>query len=449
MQKRDTSPYQINTNYNIFQNIRVLPLIEGKDFLKSRKNKNKMVMKDQYLKMKQRVLQSTQNGTLGPKLRIPMYSGKRNFQRFNNNPYAMHQEKMLNQRSRCFCKMPEKSRKFYENVNFLEQLNGCVDCHVNLLKSRMRLSKQLNQTKENVKNYDSNPKKSEIFKNKASVREIIPMGEEIKSSRETTPDLDDSKLFSDLNEFKKLAKFLLKFLIGKPITVHECKHLSRVEIQILLLFINKKKRSDKKESELSEEMLKKLNKNWTKKRFEENLRYLVNKILKFLQNHFKSTIYDKVRQFLNPQYILLNQNAIFDYCFYGYYFLDATNYIEKPIEVYFHPKSRRNPNLKKNKSIPRTISQNYLNNLRTSKLFIRDLVTYLKHCLEAEAKNNIISKLEKMCKEWEYTMKSKGKKHLIEMLTKMFTNNPKCKLPWGIQEVREAVEKMLVMLGQS
>ena len=128
--------------------------------------------------------------------------------------------------------------------------------------------------------------------------------------------------------------------------------------------------------------------------------------------------------------------------------MDAVNYIKKNVETYFHPNSKRNPYFKNNKVIPTHVSETYLNNLRTSKLFTRDFVALLKQNLKLEAEMNIINSIKKNCKKWAKVYSTKGSKILMKNMMKRFKENPKGKFPWGVQEVDIAIQKILFKLGQ-
>ena len=158
-------------------------------------------------------------------------------------------------------------------------------------------------------------------------------------------------------------------------------------------------------------------------------------------------MYTKVRCFLSDHYKNLDTKAQFDYCFYGYYFLDAVSYIDRRLESYFHPNSRRNPNFMQKKFIPTHVSEAYFNSLRTSKLFVRDFVIVLKQCLPGEAAHNIVSWLSKTCTDWETWVESHGWDDFFEHAAKKFKKSSKAKFPWGLQEVKNATKNILFKLG--
>ena len=153
-------------------------------------------------------------------------------------------------------------------------------------------------------------------------------------------------------------------------------------------------------------------------------------------------LFQHMEPFLIKRYRALNEAARFTYCFYSYYFLEIANKKINPIEFYFHPKTRRNPEFKNKKEIRSTVTQKYLRVLCSSKKFVKDLKLYITQCIREEVLNDIIIKLIKTCREWEKLYKTKGQKQLLEILTKRYQDNPRCKLAWGIQQVDFALKKM-------
>ena len=287
-----------------------------------------------------------------------------------------------------------------------------------------------------------------VFTDEQMIRNMIPPSECIQYKPTKRLDVRNPDLFSNFPIFQNLCVLIAKFLMNVKIASPEYENLSSLEQELFLLYVNKKKQPEHKIKALSKSDLKTLNANWIKKRTNKNLRYVVNKVLKLLRESFKTQLYAKVKPYLHPKYGPLNEKAKFDYCFYGYYFLDAETYLDKEIETYFHPNSRRNAHFKSNGRIPTHISETYLNNLRTSKLFVRDFVIFLKKYLISEAQFNIVSSLTKNCRDWEKWYREEGEEILRGNVLNRFKKNPKGKFPWGVQEVQDGIQNILFKLGQ-
>ena len=286
-----------------------------------------------------------------------------------------------------------------------------------------------------------------VFINEQKVRDLIPPLTKIKIKKTKKIELNSKRSLPGLKKFRKVAHLLCKFLLGENISIIQIKKLSKLEKTLFMLYVNKKKSLEHQIDSLTEDTVASLHLNWNKKRTNKNLRYVVNKILKLMKDHFKLDLYPKTRPLLKPSLSNLNQKATLDYCFYGYYFLDAINYLEKRIECYFHPNSKRNPVFVDNPFIPNHISETYLNNLRTSKLFVRDFVLFLKGNFRQEARTQAINSILKSAKGWEKVFKDDGEAELMKKVRNRFIDNPKGKFPWGLQEVDDGVHNILFKLG--
>lgn len=213
------------------------------------------------------------------------------------------------------------------------------------------------------------------------------------------------------------------------------------------MIMNKKKESSYRRSRLSERVLAGANKFWTERRMEENIRFLVKKILKHLQNVFRDQLFERVQGHLLPEYARLRHDVRFDYCFFGYYFANVKSILERPIESFFHPRSRASAWLKANPNIPRTISQGYLAKLRSSELFVRDVKIYVDRELMGEVKSDIFKKIGKMLGKWEQLLERGPPEAFLAAIDRQFKSNPKLKLPWSFQEVLLAIQKIYQFLG--
>lgn len=251
--------------------------------------------------------------------------------------------------------------------------------------------------------------------------------------------LQDHMKRSKLNELKNLHLLMIKFLLGESVELHEIGKLKPVEKKLFRFFVNKKKSKQKSVSEHTEQSTRNLHKDWLPKRYEENLRFILNKAFKFLRSTFNERLFYHLEKLMSRSHRHLPWKARFTYGFYGYYFQKTTMERELPLEAFFHPKAARFSQRTDKRVLPKTISQCYLNLLCSSPLFKRDLGVYVGHCLETEARQNIVFKVDRVCRLWEDMLMGKGEDRLLEHVEKQFRLNPKCKVPWGLLEVRRAV----------
>jgi hypothetical protein len=279
-----------------------------------------------------------------------------------------------------------------------------------------------------------------IFKSLKYLKDFTLSVKSICSMRKPEIKLENSLLGKKLFSFNDLNFILIKFLTGNYVSPCEIKNLSETHKKLFFLFVNKKKGPKHKILKLDEDSLANLNQKWTEKRFEENLRFIVNKAFKFLREVFRIKLFPNLVTLLDKKLQNKTNEQKFEYCFSGYYFESVACAIDKPIESYFHPKHRCHALLQN--FVPKTISQHYLNLICTSPLFKRDLKVYFDQCIKLEARHDIINKINSQCKKWENFQNVHGEAKLLREVEFQFHQNPKCKLAWGIQEVVSACQNL-------
>jgi hypothetical protein len=338
---------------------------------------------------------------------------------------------------------PSKLKKVFKRDQIFSSKMICQKCKNKLLSSgskRILVSSKMYKSTKIVSPINLTFDDSTIYKNQNEVQKLVLKPKSLIAMRmldiDLTKELNDPKL----EHFNNLRILILKFLMNQKIEIKELTKLKKVEQQLFLLLVNKKRVN--KKSRISEEFINELNEQWIPKRFEENLRYILNKAFKFLNSTFEKRQFYHLEKQLNPKYKSLPWKSRFYYGFYGYYFHSSAQRQNKPIESYFHPKASKYSQNSDKEVHPKTISQYYLNSICTSKLFRRDLMIYIDECLTREAKHNIIFKVDKLCKSWEKDYLKNGHEMLVKDIHKQFTTNPKCKIPWGLQEVDTAVRNI-------
>lgn len=283
-----------------------------------------------------------------------------------------------------------------------------------------------------------------VFSNSALIKNLILKPQSVAAMRML--DINFAKAFaqSKLQRLKALFAALVKFLLGTPLATSDLESLSATERRLFLLFLAKKKGSEPRQ--IDAKAVEALSADWLPKRFEENLRFVLNKVFKFLTSIFNQRLFFALEKQMEPWSRELPWKARFAYAFYGYYFGDAARARGKPLEGFFHPKVAKHLRSPLQSCVSKTISQYYLSLLCTSSLFRRDFSIYVRECLEREARHNIVFKAQRLCMDWEKRLASLGSKALVKQVRKQFRKNPKCKTPWGLQEVRAAAQSIMKLV---
>lgn len=330
-------------------------------------------------------------------------------------------------------------KRFFSKQSLLKSKRVCRKCKTSLrknLKINSKTSVEKNRSTKEV-DPDETLATGAVFTNSVQLQKLAQTKSVAKLNVTNQVAMDASQVGLKLRQLRRLSLLLVKFLMDDRIWPEELASLSKLETSILLLFVNKKKLPGKRISRLSATILEDLGKHWIPKRFEENLRFVVNKAFKFLTKSFNDHLFYSLEQWMRPEYRSASWNSRFDYAFYGFYFQKVSACIRKPLEIFFHPKSRKNV-IDNAEMVPKTISQYYLNLVCTSDVFKRDLKGYLDNRILVEARQNIISKVESMCKKWETRVATHGPANLIQEIEDQYQRNPKCKVAWGVQEVASA-----------
>jgi hypothetical protein len=137
----------------------------------------------------------------------------------------------------------------------------------------------------------------------------------------------------------------------------------------------------------------------------------------------------------------------FDLVFYEHYFKDIVAREGIPLENFFHPKNSKS----KSADVPKTINNHYIENISKSTEFVRDFQKYLNDILEREYREIIDSKIHSLFHKWEadYQQSSaKEREKFVDTICAYIEKNKKCKLPWTINEVREAVHGVRKLFEQ-
>ena len=251
-----------------------------------------------------------------------------------------------------------------------------------------------------------------------------------------------------LKQFLSLTKCILFFLFKEKMPQKVLDEMSPLERKLMMLFIRKKKVYNFPNAEITCEYFEQVRAHKQCKRIEENLKFVFKKAAHFMQSVFRQCLYPRISGLLNPR---MQRKAAADrveYAFYGYYFGDIAPKINQKIEKFFHPRSSENERRRFGKLIPKTVSRLYINYLKMSPKYTKDMKSFLTECLVLEVRSGIFNKVSRMCITWQNYLSKFGEEKLLEMVTDNFENNSKCKIAWSIQEVEGAIVQINQLLDK-
>lgn len=239
---------------------------------------------------------------------------------------------------------------------------------------------------------------------------------------------------SDFPNFGKLLELLKKHFKGRTINDRDLS-ISDTELQILKAILGRKYKSQIDLNShtifLTEKLNEIANLN-SKKRPEENYKFVFKRCIKFLKEDLKTKVNKKLSK------------KDFESYFYAYYFSKTAKTEKVSLDFYKHP---QNADIKKN--FPKTINMEYISHVKKSELFLEDFNRYVTNHLHQEYNTIIELKLEGLIKKWEESYCNSGKtvaslKEIIDYIS----HNKKCKLPWTTREIEEAVNSIRRVIAE-
>jgi hypothetical protein len=250
--------------------------------------------------------------------------------------------------------------------------------------------------------------------------------------------------FVPLKKFKNLYLLLLKFFKSESISITDLEALFDYELEILNLIIIRKYESKLFVSEtqkkdipaIYEELLNYQGK-LSIKRPEESYKFVFTRALKYLKKVFK-VHYECSAELLKEE----KQ-------FYVHYFGSSLDKDSFDLNKYVYPIIEDDQS-KKYKSL----NLNYFKNVFSCEKFMNDLATYLKtdlrndYDIEIERKTlQILSKWDSrvtvyLSREGNNSQNGEIPKKLFLEISRYFLQNKRCKLPWTVAEVVNAISRL-------
>jgi len=246
--------------------------------------------------------------------------------------------------------------------------------------------------------------------------------------------------------FKNLKLIILKILRCNQIQEDDIHVLTKLEKSLLIIFL-KKKYSLKSLDILTPEALNSIHNHSKFKRFEENIKFVFLKGIRFLEKIFHRKLYSSIRHHLPSQYQHLDEHQKIEYAFYGYYFGHLLEEVNLPIESFFRPRYFIPKNQKNNQRLfPKTVSKVYINLVKLSSVFKNDFLFYLKNYYQGEMKSMILNRTIQMISEWEMNYFEGGEDKLMKYMSSKLGRKSKSKMIWSIAEIKIASDELIEIL---
>jgi hypothetical protein len=428
------SPYLVKRSVDVFHSGRILPLVQGTGAFNSKTQT-----------MLRPISNFSETATMATNFMLPLKKTKKSrqitFKNYNKKPFNLIDH--------FFVKSPLNSmQNFQSNAdksNRIKSIESKMDCTVETKIRETNLKQKLSQTstlKQKIKSSNNPFTEMNVFKNNDEVRKLIPKSP-LKLC-ENHPKLVSESFSSDFKSkhFQNLAILILKFLFNQKITCNDVRGLSAFENKLLMIYINKKKEDTNKITNLNNESLQELNKNWVKKIPNTNLQYVINNVINLMKQNFTQKFYETLTPMLKEKYFNLEEKARKEYCFYGYYFMDSRSHIPRKIEEYFHPKIKNISGVFNQDYIPKYVTLNYFRLLKKCDLFMEDFNFALAHFLKSEVQSNTLKWMEKECKILARKVRKVGEEGVISLMRKKYQTNVRSKFPWANQEVELAIKSI-------
>jgi hypothetical protein len=365
-----------------------------------------------------------------------------------------------------FSSFPDKSQNVNEELFIREP--ECVDIREDVKKKEIKKVKGSNKTKRNrnKKGNKSGDVKDVSAPKKYNIRTKYVLDDESKYKMiqfKTIRKKEKKKIEKEPipKIFENLYKVLIALLFDKEVTQEELDVLSDNELQLLRSFMLKKKMIKQTTNlMITSDAINTFRVVLSKKRVEENLKYVFKFCLKFLKMEFRNK--NESFRFRKEDLDLTNKNLI-DLGFFIHYFGEIADHLGWPISKFFHPKVLTTYDCKKFANVldnyeerPKTINKEYVEAVCKSDAFMNDFKNYITDSylvgneytgIIKESKECALEKIKLKIVQWSKLMQnSEDKNKVITKIKNDLEDQNKCKLPWSVPEVKRAVEEAKKML---
>ncbi len=167
----------------------------------------------------------------------------------------------------------------------------------------------------------------------------------------------------------------------------------------------------------------------SKKRPEENYKFVFKKCLKNMMKKYRAGLKTKLKK------------KDFELSFYKHYFSQISKESDIPIQNFFHPKNSKSYK-NSDEQTPKTINADYIYNINKSRPFVEDFLCYLNKNLQKDYEFMIDLKFENLVVKWEGVFQVKDELSATRDICSYIKCNKKCKLPWSYREIEAAVDSV-------
>lgn len=261
-----------------------------------------------------------------------------------------------------------------------------------------------------------------------TISDSPPKVYEVVITAEAQPEtvIESSEKPLEINEGQEESKFksfLKKFFNGEEIVGCE-KELDQKSLTILTALIQRKFGKKLKNLRSSDNFFGQLHAilaTDSKKRPEENTKFIFKHVLKAMRENYKKKLGVK-----------RCRKHDFETAFYQSYFKEVAEKRSIPIETFFHPRNVVGPALVGHK----TINLEYLKDIYSNPKFVSDFLEELEF-LNKRWPTKMQAKLAILEKKINDALASNDP-DAVQNISRYITNNSKCKLPWTTREVKNA-----------
>lgn len=243
--------------------------------------------------------------------------------------------------------------------------------------------------------------------------------------------------FIPLRNLRKLYFFLTRFFKCEKITSAELDQLADHELEILNLILWRKyegrlfnNETEKKDIQMLVSRIDQFQTKLAVKRAEESFKFIFTRGIKHLKKVFR----------LNP-FNDVNCSHNVDHTFFVYYFGEIANSDQSTFQRFLDlsagkPRKARSLNL------------SYFKRVFSCQKFMDDLVVYLRTDFRADYDTEIERKCLQLLIKWDtiFNMQAKSEQAVsrkaMSEVSKYFLQNKRCKLPWTILEVNNAISRI-------
>lgn len=262
-----------------------------------------------------------------------------------------------------------------------------------------------------------------LYRNESNCSDVSKR-QEFSTETSMIFDLENSKPKEQIN-ISSLLNVLGKLFKAEELVEKDMK-IDCLEQKILLAIVERKfgeKIFEGASNELIFALLRRIQLGESKKRPEENYKFVFKRVLKQMREKFKLRVYQKKR----------SRKYLSEKAFYESFFGQIAKDRNIPIETYFHPRNTASANQLGHK----TINNDYVKDLSLSPHFVREFMIEAKE-MEESWNKTVVSKLRSLEKKISESL-TQGE-FSVAKIVEYISKNPKCKLPWTMKEVKEAIE---------